>query len=68
MIAPSPVPWSPRNQIPHPATRADMDTVREAFVNATLFAAQAGFDMVELHARARLSALVLHIAADQSAE
>ena len=50
LIAPSPVPWSPRNQIPHPATRTDMDTVRDAFVNATRFAAQAGFDMVELHA------------------
>jgi anthraniloyl-CoA monooxygenase len=44
------VPWSPRNQIPHPATRADMNTVRDAFVSATRYAAQAGFDMVELHA------------------
>ena len=50
LIAPSPVPWSPRNQIPHPATRTDMDAVRDAFVNATRFAAQAGFDMIELHA------------------
>jgi anthraniloyl-CoA monooxygenase len=50
LIAPSPVPWSPRNQIPHPATRTDMNTVRDAFVSAMRYAAQAGFDMVELHA------------------
>jgi anthraniloyl-CoA monooxygenase len=50
LIAPSPVPWSSRNQIPHPATRTDMNTVRDAFVSATRYAAQASFDMVELHA------------------
>jgi anthraniloyl-CoA monooxygenase len=31
-------------------TRADMDAVRDAFVQATRYAEQAGFDMVELHA------------------
>jgi anthraniloyl-CoA monooxygenase len=50
LIAPSPIPWSPRNQIPRPMTRDDMDAVREAFVLATRLGERAGFDMLELHA------------------
>jgi anthraniloyl-CoA monooxygenase len=50
IIAPSPVAWSPRNQVPRPMTRRDMDAVRDAFVQATRHAKQAGFDMIELHA------------------
>src|SRR5579883_584343 len=50
VIAPSPVPWSPRNQVPRPMSRADMDAVRDAFVRAATFGEQAGFDMLELHA------------------
>jgi anthraniloyl-CoA monooxygenase len=50
IIAPSPVPWSPRNQVPRQMNRTDMDAVRDAFVQATRHAEQAGFDMVELHA------------------
>jgi anthraniloyl-CoA monooxygenase len=50
VIGPSPMPWSPRNQVPRAMTRADMDAVREAFVQATHYAERAGFDMVELHA------------------
>jgi anthraniloyl-CoA monooxygenase len=50
IIAPSPVAWSPRNQVPRPMTRRDMDAVRDAFVQATRHAEQAGFDMIELHA------------------
>ena len=50
LIAPSPVPWSPRNQVPRAMTRADMDAVCDAFVQATHYAEQAGFDMLELHA------------------
>jgi anthraniloyl-CoA monooxygenase len=50
VIAPSPVPWSPANQVPRAMTRADMDAVRDAFVQATRYAESAGFDMVELHA------------------
>lgn len=49
LIAPSAVPWTSVNQTPRPMTRADMDTVREAFVAATQRAARAGFDMIELH-------------------
>jgi anthraniloyl-CoA monooxygenase len=50
VLAPSPIQWSPRNQTPRPLTRNDMDAVRDAFVTATHFGAQAGFDMIELHA------------------
>jgi anthraniloyl-CoA monooxygenase len=50
IIAPSPVPWSPRNQVPRPMTRADMDAVLAAFIAATQRAIEAGFDMIELHA------------------
>ncbi|HEX4172997.1 MAG TPA: bifunctional salicylyl-CoA 5-hydroxylase/oxidoreductase, partial [Acetobacteraceae bacterium] len=50
LIAPSPVAWSPRNQVPRQMTRADMDAVRDAFVTAAGYGVQAGFDMLELHA------------------
>src|SRR6516164_4618230 len=50
VIAPSPVPWSPRNQIPRAMTRDDMEAVRDAFASATRLGAEAGFDMLELHA------------------
>jgi anthraniloyl-CoA monooxygenase len=50
LIAPSPIPWSPYNQVPRAMTRDDMDAVRDAFVVATQYGAHAGFDMLELHA------------------
>jgi anthraniloyl-CoA monooxygenase len=50
VMGPSPLPWSPANQVPREATRADMDAVRDAFVAATRRGARAGFDMLELHA------------------
>jgi anthraniloyl-CoA monooxygenase len=49
VMGPSPVPYGPRSQVPRPMTRADMDRVVEEFVRATRMAAEAGFDMVELH-------------------
>jgi len=49
IIAPSPVPWSPANQVPREMSRADMDQVRDAFLRATAMAERAGFDMLELH-------------------
>ena len=49
VIGPSPVAWSPRNQVPREMTRADMDTVRDEFVRAANMAACAGFDLLELH-------------------
>lgn len=50
LIAPSPIAWSARNAVPRAMDRADMDRVRDDFVNATGRAVVAGFDMLELHA------------------
>jgi anthraniloyl-CoA monooxygenase len=50
VMAASDVPWSPDNQVPRPMTRADMDSVRDAFVAAVGMGLEAGFDMIELHA------------------
>ena len=49
LVAPSAVPYGPRNQVPRAMTRADMDAVRDAFVAATRRGAEAGFDWLELH-------------------
>jgi anthraniloyl-CoA monooxygenase len=49
VMGPSAVPYGPRSQVPREMTRADMDRVVEEFVRATRMAADAGFDMVELH-------------------
>jgi anthraniloyl-CoA monooxygenase len=49
LIAPSPLPYRPHNQVPREMTRADMDQVAEDFVRATRMADAAGFDLVELH-------------------
>ena len=49
VIGPSPVAWSPRNQVPREMTHADMDTVRNDFVRAATMARHAGFDLLELH-------------------
>ncbi|QRN80356.1 MAG: SDR family NAD(P)-dependent oxidoreductase, partial [Nocardiopsis sp. BM-2018] len=42
-------PWSPRNQVPRPMDRADMDAVRDQFVASAEMAERCGFDMLELH-------------------
>jgi len=49
VIGPSPVAWTPGNQVPREMTRADMDRVRDQFVRAAAMAARAGFDLLELH-------------------
>jgi len=49
-LAPSPVPYDPSGPPPKAMDRADMDRVREAFVRATRWADEAGFDWLELHA------------------
>jgi anthraniloyl-CoA monooxygenase len=49
IMAPSAVPYSPRNQVPRAMTRADMDVVRDQFVSAARSALQAGFDLLEIH-------------------
>ncbi|HET7814806.1 MAG TPA: FAD-dependent monooxygenase, partial [Candidatus Baltobacteraceae bacterium] len=50
LIAPSPVPWSPKNQVPRAMDEADMERVVADFVAATRRADSIGFDMIELHA------------------
>ena len=50
LVAPSPLPYYSESQVPRAMTRADMDRVRDDFVQATHRAVRAGFDMLELHA------------------
>ncbi len=49
VISASALPYLPHSQLPRAMTRKDMDAVTAAFANATLRAAAAGFDIVELH-------------------
>ncbi len=49
VLAPSPIPYSGRNQVPREMTRADMDQVLEQFVSAAHGAQAAGFDLLEIH-------------------
>ncbi len=49
LLAASPIPYGPQNQVPKAMDRADMERVRDAFVAATRRAAAAGFDWLELH-------------------
>ena len=50
LIAPSPIPWSPPNQVPREMTEDDMERVIADYVRATERALACGFDMIELHA------------------
>jgi anthraniloyl-CoA monooxygenase len=49
LMAASALPYLPDGQVPQAMTRADMDRIRQDFVDATVRAAQAGFDWLELH-------------------
>ena len=49
LLAPSALAYGPRNQVPRAMSRADMDRVREQFVQAATRGAACGFDMLELH-------------------
>jgi len=49
IIAPSPIPYGPDNQVPNEMTRDDMDRVRDEFIESAKRAEEAGFDMLELH-------------------
>lgn len=51
LLAPSAIPYlAGISQLPREMTRADMDGVKTEFVQATLRAQAAGFDMLEFHA------------------
>jgi anthraniloyl-CoA monooxygenase len=49
VMGPSAIPWSEDSHEPREMTRADMDEILEAFVQATEMGERAGFDMLELH-------------------
>jgi len=49
VMAPSPIAWSPENQLPREMTREDMLQVRDEFVAAAGRAESCGFDMLEMH-------------------
>jgi anthraniloyl-CoA monooxygenase len=49
LMGPSPVPWSPKSQVPREMTHADMDLVCGQYIEAARMAERAGFDMLELH-------------------
>ncbi|HVE62504.1 MAG TPA: bifunctional salicylyl-CoA 5-hydroxylase/oxidoreductase [Mycobacteriales bacterium] len=49
VCGPSPVPYSPANQIPRELNRREMEEIRDQFVQATTMADRAGFDLLELH-------------------
>ncbi|NMG43774.1 bifunctional salicylyl-CoA 5-hydroxylase/oxidoreductase [Aromatoleum toluvorans] len=49
LISASPLPYLPHSQVPRAMTRDDMERVRNDFVRATRMAAEAGFDILELH-------------------
>ncbi len=49
VIGPSAIAYGPRNQVPRPMTRADMEIVLGQFVWAVHGALAAGFDLLELH-------------------
>jgi len=50
IIAPSPIPYTPANQVPREMTRDNMDRVTAKFVASVERAEAAGFDIVEVHA------------------
>ena len=66
IVAPSPVKWSPANQMPREMTRADMDKVRDDYVRAAEMAARR-LRLARTALRARLPDVGLHHAADQQA-
>ncbi|MBT9488721.1 MAG: bifunctional salicylyl-CoA 5-hydroxylase/oxidoreductase [Rubrivivax sp.] len=49
LLSASALPYLPDGDVPAAMTRADMDRVREDFVRSTRYAAEAGFDWLELH-------------------
>src|SRR5690606_31184001 len=49
LLAPSALPYTPKNQTPRAMTREDMDRVRDQFAAAARRGVEAGFDWLELH-------------------
>jgi anthraniloyl-CoA monooxygenase len=49
LMSASPLPYTPQSQTPKEMTRADMDAVREAFVNAAKMVREAGCDLLQIN-------------------
>jgi anthraniloyl-CoA monooxygenase len=49
LLAASPIPYTAYSQVPKEMDHADMERVRDEFVNAAQMALAAGFDMLQLH-------------------
>jgi anthraniloyl-CoA monooxygenase len=49
VCGPSPIPYSPRNQVPRELTLAELAEIRDQFVRAAVMGDRAGFDLLELH-------------------
>jgi anthraniloyl-CoA monooxygenase len=49
LVAPSPLPYGPQNQMPREMTREDLERVKTDFVRAAEMGTACGFDMLELH-------------------
>jgi len=49
IMSASPIPYFADSQVPRAMDRADMDRVVSEYVRATTWAAEAGFDLVEVH-------------------
>ncbi len=49
LMAPSAIPYGPKNHTPREMTEADLARVREEFVRAACMGVEADFDMLELH-------------------
>ena len=67
VIAPSPIPYSPRNQVPREMTASDMDAVREEFASATRGRGRGRVRPAGAALRARVSAVVVPVAAGERA-
>jgi anthraniloyl-CoA monooxygenase len=49
IMSASPLPYFPDSQVPREMDRADMDRVKDEYVQATRRAEEAGFDLLEIH-------------------
>lgn len=50
LVAPSAIPYTPSGAMPIALDRAGMERIRDEFVQAAMMAAEAGFDLLQLHA------------------
>ncbi len=49
LVAPSPIPWSPRSTVPKELTHDDIKELVEKYTDVAVRVKEAGFDLVEIH-------------------